>query len=45
MKQRLLTCAVAACVALVASGPVPAQKKGGDVIIAMTRRRLRSIRT
>ena len=36
MKLRLLTCAFAACVALIASGPVLAQKKGGDVIIAMT---------
>ena len=35
MKLRLLTCAIAGCVALIASGPVLAQKKGGDVIIAM----------
>ena len=35
MKLRLLTCALAACVALISSGPVLAQKKGGDVIIAM----------
>jgi ABC-type oligopeptide transport system substrate-binding subunit len=35
MKLRLLTCALAACVALIFSGPALAQKKGGDVIIAM----------
>ena len=35
MNLRLLSCALAACVALISCGPVLAQKKGGDVIIAM----------
>src|SRR4030095_14170187 len=36
MKLRILTYVFAASVALISSGPVLAQKKGGDVIIAMT---------